>query len=1192
MALYSVLDSDTGSGGGGLVIWVKYGTLVDTAEWFIDYYTDVWNLDTDQTDALTELFVNKKGWEGSAAEQYQLLYDSFLEETYRPLFETRLCNIKGITIDAVTGAVKLLNQCDDFYLSLESDEYEPEIRMGRPDKLGSLMYDYTYKDSIIAHCESAYTETEEEDGLLDEAIEAVSNLNYPQFAVAMNLLANCKDEFIRKQKRINNYKETFTDYTEKTVEYDQNIADAYNAEVDENVAMALDYTPLGRVEPWEVECAEIWASTNDTEAMVDFIRSTTRNASVWTEATAEAISIIYVNAYYGDNTEVLTAFYDQFSITFFKGQETRWETKWVDGEAYEAEAHYDKYLIKVDNTVVERMDTYIDKYRCGEAWTALNEEYEVKVDVTNGRPEGKVTSFAVEKGEDGRLVTTVSITDADGDVVASASVAEHNMWQDMYDDTAKNGSEEVTYNAIQERIARGDTEEEIDAFHNSDEGLLARAHTQGYQMTDYEEKKVEQLVDQHWEANPEEKEYVDCMNKYMARDPENPDSDKYNNMTFEEYYKDQTGKDFDREVFEQAVYYKQIESKTSEGEAFCDGFTQTGYNIGKALDALGEKAYDALGLDEIFVPSEHDLAVQQSHEEMQQIVEWERNAEKTQNTGWYTAGHVTERVVTTAVASAVFGGEQIAGTVAEKVGGGLLTRYAVTVAGDTVVDTFTDTLPEAVNNYYDGMPTEEIIDHARDSFLGNLGMNAVTAGVGTYFKAISEAGDTVKVAEDATKTADNISDASKSFENVADGTKIADNSSDAVKAAESAAESTNVINKASDATKAVEDSTRTTKTATHAAEAEKTTAHAADAEKTAAHAAEAEKTAAHAAEAEKTAVHAADAEKTAAHAADAEKTAAHAADAEKTAAHAADAEKAADHAADAERAADHATDAERAADHAADAERAADHATDAEKAANHSNDALNTTKGEKDVNKAVDGNSHFETEITNDEIDDIILEDGDSFHGIHNDDGNIDVDNSNYDFKDNATAPGEENTLIHKNRINGNSETLEVNKKDLDILRRKLGVPETDTIAVGKTDVKGLEGVIFEGQSPKVRSEAGLPDLDEIWAGRNIKSPGNNPLFTRHAEEVLANDFDRAVMEAGTNPLDVNGVLKIHQSNPSGVCRKCIQGLANDNVSPGVLKQLSLKYPNLRIEITSELIPGVKVTGKSDFIIQNGHYVE
>ena len=174
----------------------------------------------------------------------------------------------------------------------------------------------------------------------------------------------------------------------------------------------------------------------------------------------------------------------------------------------------------------------------------------------------------------------------------------------------------------------------------------------------------------------------------------------------------------------------------------------------------------------------------------------------------------------------------------------------------------------------------------------------------------------------------------------------------------------------------------------------------------------------------------------------------------------------------------------------------------------------------------------------------------------------------------------------------GGTDALQIGKTDLDALRQKLGVPETDTIAVGKTDVKGMEGVTFEGQSPKVRSEAGLPDLDEIWAERNIKSPGNNPLFTRHAEEALANDFDRAVIKAGINPQDVSGVLKIHQSNPTGVCRKCIQGLANDNVSPGVLKQLSLKYPNLRIEVTSEILPDVKVTGKSNFVIQNGQYVE
>ena len=169
---------------------------------------------------------------------------------------------------------------------------------------------------------------------------------------------------------------------------------------------------------------------------------------------------------------------------------------------------------------------------------------------------------------------------------------------------------------------------------------------------------------------------------------------------------------------------------------------------------------------------------------------------------------------------------------------------------------------------------------------------------------------------------------------------------------------------------------------------------------------------------------------------------------------------------------------------------------------------------------------------------------------------------------------------------------LKIDKDDLTTVRTRLGVPKTETVAVGKTNVKGLEKITFEGQSPKVRKEAGLPDLDEVWRNRNIKAPGQNPLFTRHAEEVLANSFDKAVIEAKIKPEDVRGVLKIHQSNPSGVCRKYIQGLDNDIVKPGVLKQLSLKYPNLRIEVTSEVLPNVKVSGKSNFVIMNGKYIQ
>ncbi|EGG40352.1 hypothetical protein O3620_07165 [Streptococcus sp. 27098_8_134] len=88
---------------------------------------------------------------------------------------------------------------------------------------------------------------------------------------------------------------------------------------------------------------------------------------------------------------------------------------------------------------------------------------------------------------------------------------------------------------------------------------------------------------------------------------------------------------------------------------------------------------------------------------------------------------------------------------------------------------------------------------------------------------------------------------------------------------------------------------------------------------------------------------------------------------------------------------------------------------------------------------------------------------------------------------------------------------------ELGKLREKWNVPETDTIAVGKTDFPGLEGKVFEGGSPKVRKETGLPDSDDAFPDREIKSPRKNAFFTRHAEEDVIQDFVRSVEELGTS---------------------------------------------------------------------------
>lgn len=132
----------------------------------------------------------------------------------------------------------------------------------------------------------------------------------------------------------------------------------------------------------------------------------------------------------------------------------------------------------------------------------------------------------------------------------------------------------------------------------------------------------------------------------------------------------------------------------------------------------------------------------------------------------------------------------------------------------------------------------------------------------------------------------------------------------------------------------------------------------------------------------------------------------------------------------------------------------------------------------------------------------------------------------------------------------------------------------------------------FEGGSPMVRKEAGLPDLDKIMPDRPIQAPRKSPQFTRHAEEGVINDFIGAVEKAGLKSEEVTGTLYLHQSNIKGVCTACIQGITNPNVKPGIFMQLSQKYPNLIIKVTSEIEEGVKLAGKLSFTLKGGKLID
>ena len=177
---------------------------------------------------------------------------------------------------------------------------------------------------------------------------------------------------------------------------------------------------------------------------------------------------------------------------------------------------------------------------------------------------------------------------------------------------------------------------------------------------------------------------------------------------------------------------------------------------------------------------------------------------------------------------------------------------------------------------------------------------------------------------------------------------------------------------------------------------------------------------------------------------------------------------------------------------------------------------------------------------------------------------------------------------------------IQIGKNDLDVLRKKWGVLDINTVAIGKTDIPELGGYIFEGGSPEVRMEAGLPSLDEIAPNRKIRAPYNhidNPKlaqFTRHAEEGVLNEFDNAVLKAKINPNEISGTLYIHQSNPHGVCNKCTKGLINSfpENKCGIFYQASKKYPNVIFVVTSEVDVKIKAKGLTEFMLKDGKIIE
>jgi hypothetical protein len=139
---------------------------------------------------------------------------------------------------------------------------------------------------------------------------------------------------------------------------------------------------------------------------------------------------------------------------------------------------------------------------------------------------------------------------------------------------------------------------------------------------------------------------------------------------------------------------------------------------------------------------------------------------------------------------------------------------------------------------------------------------------------------------------------------------------------------------------------------------------------------------------------------------------------------------------------------------------------------------------------------------------------------------------------------------------------LEIGRALISEMRHEYAIPEgLQTVAVGWTDVAALSAKRFPGASREIRAVTILPTPSQ-----HIVTPRMNALSQDHAEQDVINGFIDAVAQS---KIDVE-----REHSPTlwmfvsqDVCTACRQGNEGTPIEPGVLMQLSLRYPNLLISV-------------------------
>lgn len=118
---------------------------------------------------------------------------------------------------------------------------------------------------------------------------------------------------------------------------------------------------------------------------------------------------------------------------------------------------------------------------------------------------------------------------------------------------------------------------------------------------------------------------------------------------------------------------------------------------------------------------------------------------------------------------------------------------------------------------------------------------------------------------------------------------------------------------------------------------------------------------------------------------------------------------------------------------------------------------------------------------------------------------------------------------------------------------------EGGTMGVARTDVPGLDDVIIVGKSPRA---GGQVNSNSEFAPPT--DPKILPHTHGHAEQAIADRLDLFLRSVAREKLIGRRVWILIEQEP---CSTCAQGVVDPKVSPGVLKKLANKYPELAFEI-------------------------